>query len=41
MFRIMERIVVTQEQLATCKTLKGATLPDGIEAPYDVDNPFR
>ena len=32
---------VTNEQLASCRTLNGATLPDGTVVPDDVDNPFR
>jgi uncharacterized protein YjbI with pentapeptide repeats len=32
---------VTSKQLATCKYLNGATLPDGTVVPEDVENPFR
>lgn len=31
---------ITQEQLATCKSLKGATLPDGTKVPDDQDFPL-
>ncbi len=37
----LSRASITNEQLAACFTLRGATLPDGTTVPEDVDNPFR
>ncbi len=37
----LERATVTNEQLATCRRLNGAVLPDGTKVPDDVENPFR
>ena len=33
--------IVTEEQLATCMALRGATRPDGTVVPDDVKTPFR
>jgi hypothetical protein len=32
---------ISDEQLATCSYLNGATLPNGTKVPDDVNNPFR
>ena len=37
----LSKAIVAQEQLASCKTLRGAILTDGTKVPDDVDNPFR
>ncbi len=36
---VLSEAIVTQDQLLTCRTLRGATLPDGTKVPDDQDFP--